>query len=303
MDAEKVIYFKEKYFDQRPFVLDDTGVTNRELSHWEEKELLSIQTEPNKWKRLNIVDLAWIRFIAHLRNLNVGLATIKIIKNELLSDVTIELREDILKYAIKSVEEAHPEFKMLNSQRIELEEMIGKMKMSYFESSLYEMLISESPVSVAISIKSTSNGKEIESINNKFFMELIYWDKVIKDDGIHKFLETLSSTCICISLNEILADVFVNISLKKVAQIFNLSNDELKLISEVRKAKYKSITIQFDKKNKPSLILATEVIKETSLAKLLDILSKQEYGNIEAVTVAGKIVNFENTKKIKLQGY
>ncbi len=300
MDLDKTIYYKSKYFDLRPFVLDDTGVTHRELSHWEEKDLLFSKTDSNKWKRFNLVELAWIRFIAQLRKLNIGLKTIKLIKKELLSDINQNIKDEVLLYAIDILKKSHPDFQMSDDNKKELQQVIDNLQMSFFESSLYEMLILKTPISVAISIKANTADKEVESIDDQLFMDLIHWQRVIDENAMDKFLDTLKSTCICISLNEILQDVFKNISTLKLSKLFSLTPAEIKLISEVRKSKYKSVEITFDNNNKPNLIISTEQIEITNLAKLLEVLSKKGYRKLNLIEDNGKIVHFEIANKIKL---
>ncbi len=300
MELDKITHYKTTYFDKRPFLLEDTGVTHRELSHWGGKDLLLTPPDPNKWKRFNLVELAWIRFIAQLRKLNVGLSTIKLIKKELLTDATLHTKNEIFLEAIASINKLDPNYVITEDNKKELRQDIEIYTMSYFESSLYEMLVLETPISVAISIKAGTKEKEIESINDKVFMDLIHWQRIIDQNAIDRFVDTLKSTCVCISLNEILADVFKNTSALKLSKLFSLSPEELKLISEVRKSKYKSVEITFNNENKSNLIITTEKIEITSLAKLLDILSIKDYKDIKMISEAGKVVYFEIKKKIKL---
>ena len=80
---ENLRTLKSKYFDGRPFSLQDCGVTHRELTYWDTKGLLPIQVEAMKWRRFNLSELVWLRVIARLRQFNVGLNVIAIVKAEL----------------------------------------------------------------------------------------------------------------------------------------------------------------------------------------------------------------------------
>ena len=110
MKKFNIIDFKnlrDSYLIAKPFSLEDTGITHRELIHWDEKGLLFSKSEINKWRRFNLIELTWIRIISKLRKLNVGLKTLTAIKQQLFNEFSLaELgaklnKEEIIKELLK----------------------------------------------------------------------------------------------------------------------------------------------------------------------------------------------------------
>lgn len=116
-------------------------------------------------------------------------------------------------------------------------------------------------------------------------------------------LELLSKTFVSISLSEIISNFLVDgeNSFQK-NRISILTKNEHNVLKQIRKGygKIKSIKIRF-KANDMELLEVTSIKKVELESRLLEHIKKGEYQSIVIDTVDGKIVNFENTQKLKLR--
>jgi DNA-binding transcriptional MerR regulator len=73
-------------FRNRPYKASDTGVSYRNISHWENEGLLISDNDRGEgWRKFNLTEVSWIAVIAELRKIGVGLDKIKVLK-EAISD-------------------------------------------------------------------------------------------------------------------------------------------------------------------------------------------------------------------------
>ena len=118
---------------------------------------------------------------------------------------------------------------------------------------------------------------------------------------IPEYREMLKSTHISISLNRVFADITNElIEDEDLKNLQILTDQELEIIDIIREKGTKKIEIHFGKDEKPELLKITKqnlLVIETRLKELILVGG---YQDIKITTEKGKIVNFENTKKIKL---
>jgi len=114
--------------------------------------------------------------------------------------------------------------------------------------------------------------------------------------------ELLSKTFLSISLSDIISKFLVNgdNSFQKTT-ISILTKSEHSILKQIRKGykNIKSIKIRF-KNDKMEMLEVTSIKKVKLECRLLEYIKKGDYQSISIDTVDGKIVNFENTQKIKL---
>jgi len=87
-----------------------------------------------------------------------------------------------------------------------------------------------------------------------------------------------------------------------ISNIAFLSDKEHKLITIIRREfkNLKSVNIRFNN-NEITHIEITKNLKKVALeSRIMDHIKKGDYADIQIITENGRIVNFENTKKIKL---
>jgi hypothetical protein len=115
-------------------------------------------------------------------------------------------------------------------------------------------------------------------------------------------MELLSKTFLSVSVNYIISNFLIDGENSfKERFISILTKNEHKLLMQIRKGYYnvKSVKIRF-KNNQMDMLEVTSIKKVKLESRLLEYIKNGDYQTITIDTVDGKIVNFENTQKIKL---
>lgn len=296
---ENLRTLKSKYFDGRPFSLQDCGVTHRELTYWDTKGLLPIQVEAMKWRRFNLTELVWLRFIARLRQFNVGLNVIALVKAELFFESP--LSEWLTKEAKeKALEQLEPLPNGISKDSVFNEDFLLSVKNIFFttfEMLLMQILLTGESISIIISIEENSNGESNEGYEIHVLPLLL--DQMQIQVNNSEIQSILRKNYISISLNHLFDEVICIGRLEKVSKLFELSDKEEKVVEYLRENKYKSIEITFSK-GQPKLLIATEELKSSPNLKLIDLIIKGGYEDIKVITENGAIVHLEKKSKIKL---
>jgi hypothetical protein len=115
-------------------------------------------------------------------------------------------------------------------------------------------------------------------------------------------MDYLSKTFLSVSLSDIISNFLVDgKNSYEERTISVLTKNEHKLLKHIRGAynDIKSVKIRF--KNSQMEMIEVTTLKKVKLeSRLLEHIKKGDYQTISLDTVDGKIVNFENTQKIKL---
>ena len=303
MKKFNIIDFKslrDSYLIAKPFSLEDTGITHRELIHWDEKGLLFAKSDINKWRRFNLVELTWIRIISNLRKLNVGLKTLAAIKQQLFNEFSLaELGAKLNKEEIiKEIKEFDKSFEESFLDQQLLKQALEQIKTSVFEITLFNLFLQHQTLSLIISLKLDS--EEVEKTEDEIFMTIINFEMLEEQLKIPNYFDPLSKSFISVSLNSILEDVLCKASLIKLSNLFLLTNEEKVVIELIREKKYKSVAVKFNKELRPDYAITIEEKNINPTSRVLDLLSKHAYETLEVKTQDGKIMYFQNTTKIKL---
>lgn len=283
--------------NERVFLKTEIDVVYSDLVNWERSNLLNIGGNSDKgdWKRLNYFEYVWLKIIQELRVFGFSYEEIEQYKTELMSEITLD---DVMKASKIDLEN--------------IEDQLGKKvinDLNLIEDSGYDesekLGISHFKIMITRIIGSGENWSLLffKDIPGFFFPlsveTLRAFDKNERTDIPQ---ELLSKTFLSISLSEIIAKFLVegkNAFEKKTISI--LTKNEHSLLKHVRKgyANVKSIKIRF--RNKEMELLEVTSLKKVKMeARLLEYINKGDYQSISIDTVDGKIVNFENTQKIKL---
>jgi hypothetical protein len=244
--------------------------------------------------------LTWLRLIATLRKLNVGLKTVQAIKKQLFDEFSLEdLNQEINK------EELFEKLKLLNpdveppiidEEKIKI--TLREVKLSIFELCLYQIMGLQSLISIVISLELKNN--EVEKPEDEIFMTVVNMDFLQEQSKIPNNFDSLYKNYISISLNTLLEDVLNKSSLKKITNLFLLNPEEVKLLEIIREKKYKSISVSFNQEGEPNMITTKEKLKINPAIRILDLISKNAHESFEVITHSGKVVYFERNRKIKL---
>src|SRR6185295_14234079 len=69
---------------EKRFSISDAQVSHRLITYWEAKGILPDTNEKGKWRTFDFVEYVWLKIIVKLREFNVGLDSIKKVKEVLL---------------------------------------------------------------------------------------------------------------------------------------------------------------------------------------------------------------------------
>jgi len=289
----------EKLLDklnERVFLKTEIDVVYSDLVNWERSNLLNIGGNSDKgdWKRLNYFEYIWVKIIQELRAFGFSYEEIDKYKSELMIKPNIKEIIEASKIDFQSVEEQFDAITLNNLKSIEDNGNNEKLDLgiSYFELMISRIIGSGEKWSILFF-------KDIPGFYFPLSIEKLKgFDKIEKTDIPE---ELLSKTYLSISLTDIIANFLVdgkNAFEKKTISI--LTKNEHNLLKHIRKGygKIKSIKIRF-KDNEMELLEVTSIKKVKMEGRLLDYIKKGEYQSISIDTVDGKIVNFENTQKIK----
>ena len=282
--------------NERVFLKTEIDVVYSDLVNWERSNLLNIGGNSDKgdWKRLNYFEYIWVKIIQELRAFGFSYEEIDNYKSELMIKPNIKEIIEASKIDFQSVEEQFDAITLNNLKSIEDNGNNEKLDLgiSYFELMISRIIGSGEKWSILFF-------KDIPGFYFPLSIEALKgFDKIEKTDIPE---ELLSKTYLSISLTDIIANFLVdgkNAFEKKTISI--LTKNEHNLLKHIRKGygKIKSIKIRF-KDKEMDLLEVTSIKKVKMEGRLLDYIKKGEYQSISIDTVDGKIVNFENTQKIK----
>lgn len=290
----------EALFDllrERVFLKTELDIVYSDLVNWERSNLLSIGGESGKgdWKKLNYVEYTWIKIIQELRQFGFNYDDIITYKNELFRQINLEQIIDASSIDSKNLEqqvgsEALEKLKAISDT--DLDDNINK-GISFFETIMANAIISGEKWSFLFF-------KEMPGFCFPISTEVFRGFDLIGKSGIP--MELLSKTFLSVSLSDIISNFLVNgeTSFQK-RTISILTKNEHELLKQIRKGynDIKSVKIRF-KNNQIDMIEVTSIKKVKLESRLLEYIKKGDYQSISIDTVDGKIVNFENTQKIKL---
>ena len=275
---------------ERKFTVKDIGVDYRWIDHWHAKGLLIGNYEERKWRKFNLVEYVWLKMIIKMREFNIGLETIKSVKDLLDFDFTVD---DFMKNSEIDLMGIIPNFapsgrettaKILLKDK-EVLEKIKQTHINLLELYIMDILMLYSYYSILIS----SNG---EIIPVKYSYLELYSDKM-------EFKNFINKSYLAISITEILRDFIVekDIDLNNKKRLAILTEEESMVLNAIRQDDLKSVIVKFDKNKKISFLEEVRESKIDKAARLAELILAKGYHDITIKTQNGEIVYCENKKK------
>lgn len=277
------------FFGVRKYKPSELGISARNINNWSDNGLLP-SNKKKGWHRFSLTECIWLKIIQNLRELNLPLETIKQIKEDLFHKTDLEHileNKEILDFLKNFIQEKERETftEIINSK--ELKEIISAQQLTSLDSIVMDLIFTRSNFRLLF----TKDGHLMLHKDN-------YEDYL---ETIPEYREMLKSTHISISLNRVFADITKElIEDEDLKNLQILTDQELEIIDIIREKGTKKIEIYFGKDEKPELLKITKQNILVSETRLKELILVGGYQDIKITTEKGKIVNFENTKKIKL---
>ena len=290
----------EALFDllrERVFLKTEIDIVYSDLVNWERSNLLAIGGDSDKgdWKKLNYIEYTWIKMIQELRYYGFNYEDIQFYKTELFRQITSEQIIEASRIDSKNVEQklGSEALGKLNSVSEANQDENWNIRISIFETIIANAIISGEKWSFLFF-------KDIPGFYMPISTEVFRGFDLIDKPEIP--MDLLSKTFLSVSLSDIISNFLVdgeNSFHERTISI--LTKNEHKLLKQIRKGynNIKSIKIRF-KNSKMEMIEVTTLKKVKLETRLLEHIKKGDYQTISIDTEDGKIINFENTQKIKL---
>lgn len=280
---------------ERVFLKTELDVVYSELTNWERNGLLYIKDEESKgtWKKLNYIEYTWICIVSELIVFGFNYAEIKNLKEILFDTIGFkELRKGILDSDKENFTPAMHEAAALIEKDHNVDEIMKGFSVCVLELCIAEIILFGSDYFFYVF-------KDIE------FPFLPWSEKAIKGYqtvGSYEIMENKikESHCALSVSNIVFKFVNRNASVDKLTPSI-LTKQEYTILKMIRKnyKDLKSMNIRFAD-GKIERMELTTTKKATAESRIIDYIKKGQYQRITIDTEDGKMVNFENTQKIKL---
>lgn len=267
------------------FDIKDTGVSYRNVNHWDKQDLLvSQRSQEGKWRRFSFVDFVWLKVIEQLRGIGISIPLITQVKREVFIEITAKQFYDLFRKS-QHLKDRLPE----RGERDRLKKVLenglkewGK-SISLLQLFICHTIINKTPLSLVI----FSDG---------------HWFPWDEQQGMVYSNEDLErktfDTHVQISLTGIVKSFLGDErSVYLLPQLNVLPSKEVKLLEIIHSGDYDSITIHFKNKKMKSL----ELVKtQDAKRKIVDILSESDYQDIVIKSHQGMVTTIKNTIKMML---
>jgi len=278
------------------FNISAAGVTNRWITHWDEKGLLPGEYNFGAKRRFDLIGYVWLQIIKKLRAFGLPLSSIKKVKEVLFPSISpLELYKTNETFRQIWLMQAEQDGKT-EKELLELLsdpsfiENLESVELNLLEGLVLQVLIEKVHTSLMI----TEEG------------EVGVWSNSPLARGTQSLDEIysyfMSKSFVSISISEILADFILEKDIELTAgKMRILSNQESEILSILRdkpKSVKKIELIYNDSKIERTNITRTVEVK--SEKDLLHLIMKHGYQSIKLHTEKGKVVSCEETIKKKL---
>lgn len=276
--------------DEPRFVISQLGITARDASYWDKQGILPDLKGKGARRRYDLIQSVWIRLIPQMRSLGIGIASIKLLKEEVFNTGTTFY--DIIKNK-NNVKNLMGQFKIImgddfDQDKVEkilesenVKNQSKNLNFNMFRYGLMMVILFKKNISLLVTEKGFFTLYSLEHHN----------ELLIKDPN---FKQIISSPHFSISLSEAYAGLVKSWKEKPFfEQITIVSDGELKILNALKEPELKSVTIKF-KDGELDLI---EKVKESDVdlgSRFMDVICKNGYQTVTIKTRAGKIVNYEN---------
>lgn len=293
-DAQKQDYLYAELLKD-VFTLKDFSkeITQRKLNAWHNEDLLLEKSDSGKWRKFNFVEYSWIQVVNELRKFEIGYTIIRKLKDNLMMPINMDhiFEEEGIKGLLELIPEENREAarKLLlekrNNEYVK-EKLKWRTNSSIFFMLVFNTIAKKRQTSVCFNIEGFFMPITEEGLANASHLE-----------GYGEFFNyhyfSFSVTSI---ISKFLKENYFEGSQSKVKL---LTSEEEEILKVVRSGNCKSISISF-RNDKIQRIDVTTTGKVDSAKRLVDLIMTDGYQDINLTVEKGKIVHFENTRKIKL---
>lgn len=287
------LYYK---ISEKAFKKTEIDIVYSEIINWERAGLIDYDNQEKKgdWKKITYREYTWLKIINYLKDYGFSTQQILILKDRLFGTIEFEQSFTIAEKLFENYRGTSYESDLdeMIKYRKENDDLI-KVDVLIIDTLIIKSIIENEMLSILVS-------KELDLE----FLPLSF--RILKDIDFLElsdiYNEMFNSSYVNIPISKIVSNYLIKDNQQEVPYFKSiLSEEEYKLLKLIRKNKkdLKSMTIAY-KDGKADRVEVTEVKQVELESKLMHLIKKGEYLNINIVTQNGNIIKYENTKKIKI---
>ncbi len=248
------------------FTIRDTEVKHRNITHWGHEGLMIGEFQEGKWRRLNYLEILWLRIVAHLRSFEISLEMIREVKKVICID-------------------GNPLWSFYEDQGASEPGLREKYpdRIISLTSMVMHTILTRSQFVIILTHDGTVKSLDL--------------DKADQAIGFFFRRGLQSKTFLCVSLTEVMLDSFRKIDFEVLSQLPVLTSPEAEVIRLLRDDKLKSVAMAFSDGNETDLFeLAGDNDKVNFL---LDLIWRNGYERITWASKDGRVTYFDRPAQFK----
>lgn len=274
------------------FTIKDLGVTARDATYWDSKDILpKLKTRNTTRRKYTLPQALWIKIIQQLRDFDISLNQIKSIKDNLLgSEISVAeiFQDEFMLDIIRKIAEKQGILEQFNKDIVDPEilQTLSKDRFNLFELITLSTIIFRQNLNFIINKEGLCLAYTIEK--HAFLVTL------------PEYYEMLKQPHIVVSISQAYSQIVEDWTEKIWFQDLSmLSNEEYKVIEMLRNEDIDELRI-FKNDKKPERIIQVTKNKTLALKDFTKYVARNGYQTITVSTRNGKVVTFKNEVSIKL---
>lgn len=283
---------------EKPFTVAETEVHPKIVADWNAKGLLLSARQERKHHRLSTSEFLWIKMIEKMRELTLPFSLIEKVKDNLVKPLEIDpmdvINGPIVQNMLKGLgAEQRAKFESILSDPKTRNDFIAELPMdsnglNQLDIVVLIALVTKRPVSLLI----YTSGDAI-------ILSPLFFDT---EQGAQLLNDIINNSCVNINVTHILAQALTLAPLEKVSEKLKLiTENEALILTALKEGNLKSVKIRFDNKSEMEILEITQSEKVDKSVRLMEMMLQNGYQDISVKTANGKIVQYENTRKLKLK--
>jgi DNA-binding transcriptional MerR regulator len=280
---------------ERNIKSSELGITARNLNYYKTQGLFFSETKFEKHDHIkfNFTEYVWFNLILDLRKFDIGLNTIRNIRELLESSFPMEEFLSVIgfseKFISKLPDNVREEYMEIMHSDIDLKEVEKEVPVNLLSFILVEIIVKRKNAALLVN-----------SEGDFFPFSFEDYDELCKDEPFAQFIE---QTYVSVSITEIIKGFITNFDLSIYSdRLMLLTEREAQIIKILRDEKLESLTVHLDDKKTIHLIETKESYNKLDKeSRLLDLMIKNGYQTLEIKTQDGRIVYCKNIKKIAMK--
>ena len=276
------------------FTITDLGVTHRDATYWDKKNILPIvQSKSNTRRKYTLKQAVWIKLIQQMRSFDISLNQINSIKDSILGQETnvYELMQN--PNVLKAVEQ-------IAQQAGHLDQFKELMKTQEFQESLKPESLDMFEIIILYTIVFRRDISYIVISKDECFPYCFDKHKLMVEN-IPGFDECMKRPHIALSVSQAISQLIQDWMKKEWSDDISIvTNEEKKILALLRDEKTEELQI-FKKDNKPERVIQVSKNKSNAIEDYANYIVRNGYQTITVSTRKGKIVNFKNEVSLKLK--